>query len=100
VRSLFSAVQVVTVTGDKHLLKYQADAPAVIATIDAARGAIQHMTNALLHNARLIDPEAGPKPSAGSGSRAARSPKPAKGRVGAGSIAAGCASHPGSWMSA
>jgi hypothetical protein len=28
------------------------------------------MTNALLHNARLIDPEAGPKPSAGSGSRA------------------------------
>lgn len=41
VRSLFSAVQVVTVTGDKHLLKYQADAPAVIAAIDAARGARQ-----------------------------------------------------------
>ena len=41
VRSLFSAVQVVTVTGDKHLLKYQADAPAVIAAIDAARGAVR-----------------------------------------------------------
>lgn len=39
VRSFFSAVQVVTVTGDKHLLKYQADAPAVISAIDAARGA-------------------------------------------------------------
>jgi hypothetical protein len=34
-------VQVVTVTGDKHLLKYQADAPAVIEAIDAARGAIR-----------------------------------------------------------
>jgi hypothetical protein len=41
VRSLFSAVQVVTVTGDKHLLKYQADAPAVIAAIDTARGAVR-----------------------------------------------------------
>jgi hypothetical protein len=39
VRSLFSAVQVVTVTGDKYLLKYQADAPTVIAAIDTARGA-------------------------------------------------------------
>jgi hypothetical protein len=38
VRSLFSAVQVVTVSGDKHLLKYQADAPAVISAIDRARG--------------------------------------------------------------
>lgn len=37
VRSLFSAVQVVTVTGDKHLLKYQADTKAVIAAIDGAR---------------------------------------------------------------
>jgi hypothetical protein len=42
VRSLFSAVQVVTVTGDKHLLKYQADAPAVIAAIDTARGPSAH----------------------------------------------------------
>ena len=39
VRSLFSAVQVVTVTGDKHLLKYQADPKAVISAIDAARSA-------------------------------------------------------------
>lgn len=39
VRSLFSAVQVVTVTGDKHLLKYQADTKAVISAIDAARSA-------------------------------------------------------------
>lgn len=38
VRSLFSAVQVVTVTGDKHLLKYQGDTSAVISAIDAARG--------------------------------------------------------------
>jgi hypothetical protein len=38
VRTLFSAVQVVTVTGDKHLLKYQANAAEVIAAIDAARG--------------------------------------------------------------
>jgi hypothetical protein len=37
VRSLFSAVQVVTVTGDKHLLKYQADPAGVIAEIEAAR---------------------------------------------------------------
>lgn len=39
VRGLLSAVQVVTVTGDKHLLKYQPDIKAVIARIDAARGA-------------------------------------------------------------
>ncbi|MDG4649850.1 hypothetical protein P6F26_15500 [Roseibacterium sp. SDUM158017] len=38
VRGLFSAVQVVTVSGDKHLLKYQADPGAVIAGIDDARG--------------------------------------------------------------
>ncbi len=38
VRTLFSAVQVVTVTGDKHLLKYQPDTTAVMARIDAARG--------------------------------------------------------------
>lgn len=37
VRSLFSAVQVVTATGDKHLLKYQSDTARVIAEIDAAR---------------------------------------------------------------
>ncbi|MCU4651357.1 hypothetical protein N8I71_00815 [Roseibacterium sp. SDUM158016] len=37
VRSLFSAVQVVTVTGDKHLLKYQPDTKAVIAAIERAR---------------------------------------------------------------
>jgi hypothetical protein len=40
VRSLFSAVQVVTVTGDKHLLKYQEDSASVIAAIEGARGAI------------------------------------------------------------
>ncbi|PWK59885.1 hypothetical protein [Roseicyclus mahoneyensis] len=38
VNTIFSAVQVVTVAGDKHLLKYQADAQAVKARIDAARG--------------------------------------------------------------
>lgn len=37
VNTIFSAVQVVTVTGDKHLLKYQADAKATKAQIDAAR---------------------------------------------------------------
>lgn len=36
--TIFSAVQVVTVTGDKHLLKYQADPKAVKATITRARG--------------------------------------------------------------
>ena len=38
VNTIFSAVQVVTVTGDKHLLKYQADAKATKARIDATRG--------------------------------------------------------------
>ena len=37
VNTLFSAVQVVTVTGDKHLLKYQPDAGATKARIDRAR---------------------------------------------------------------
>ena len=36
VNTLFSAVQVVTVTGDKHLLKYQPDAKATKARIEAA----------------------------------------------------------------
>lgn len=39
VNTIFSAVQLVTMTGDKHLLKYQADPKAVKAKIDAARGA-------------------------------------------------------------
>ena len=39
VRRLFSAVQVVTVTGDKHLLKYQADPAGAVAEIEAARRA-------------------------------------------------------------
>lgn len=38
VRALFSAVQVITVTGDKHLMKYQPDTADVIARIEAARG--------------------------------------------------------------
>ncbi|GAA5077998.1 hypothetical protein N0B44_10770 [Roseibacterium beibuensis] len=37
VRSIFSAVQVVTGTGDKYLLKYQPDTAKVIAEIDGAR---------------------------------------------------------------
>ncbi len=37
VRSIFSAVQVVTVTGDKHLLKFQAEPTAVIAAIEDAK---------------------------------------------------------------
>lgn len=37
INTIFSAVQVVTVTGDKHLLKYQADAKAVKARIESAR---------------------------------------------------------------
>jgi len=37
VNTIFSAVQVVTVAGDKHLLKYQADTAAVKAAIDSAR---------------------------------------------------------------
>jgi len=36
VRTLGSAVQVITAGGDKHLLKYMADAPAVKARIEAA----------------------------------------------------------------
>jgi hypothetical protein len=36
-RRIGSAVQVVTRSGDKHLIKYVADTDAVIATIDAAR---------------------------------------------------------------
>lgn len=36
-RTLAGAVQVVTKTGDKHLIKYQPDPQAVIATINAAR---------------------------------------------------------------
>lgn len=38
VNTVFSAVQVVTATGDKHLLKYQPDAKATKARIDAERG--------------------------------------------------------------
>lgn len=37
VNTIFSAVQVVTVAGDKHLLKYQADTGAVKAAINGAR---------------------------------------------------------------
>ncbi|AHM03118.1 hypothetical protein roselon_00689 [Roseibacterium elongatum DSM 19469] len=37
VRSIFSAVQVVTRSGDKYLLKYQPDTERVIADIDGAR---------------------------------------------------------------
>lgn len=37
VNTIFSAVQVVTATGDKHLLKYQADTGAVKAAIEGAR---------------------------------------------------------------
>jgi hypothetical protein len=37
VNTLFSAVQVVTVTGDKHLIKYQPDAGATKARIERAR---------------------------------------------------------------
>jgi hypothetical protein len=40
VRSLFSAVQVVTVTGDKHLLKYQDDPKAVISEIERAKSGV------------------------------------------------------------
>ncbi|MEL6511498.1 MAG: hypothetical protein AAFQ32_16975 [Pseudomonadota bacterium] len=36
-RGLGSAVQIVTASGEKHLIKYQADKDAVIAQIDAAR---------------------------------------------------------------
>lgn len=37
VRSMFSAVQVVTQSGDKHLLKYQADTGNVIERINSVR---------------------------------------------------------------
>lgn len=37
VRSLGSMVQVITQAGDKHLIKYQADPAATIATIERAR---------------------------------------------------------------
>ena len=37
-RSLGSAVQVITRTGDKHLLKYMADRPAIVARIEDAAG--------------------------------------------------------------
>ena len=36
-RTLAGAVQVITSTGDKHLIKYQADPAAVIARIEEAR---------------------------------------------------------------
>ena len=36
-RTLGGSVQVVTQSGDKHLIKHQADPQAVIATIDTAR---------------------------------------------------------------
>jgi len=36
-RTIAGAVQVVTKTGDKHLIKYQEDPQAVIATLNAAR---------------------------------------------------------------
>ncbi|WP_084863007.1 hypothetical protein [Salibaculum halophilum] len=38
VRRLGSAVQVVTASGDKHLIKYQADAPAVMVRLQRAKG--------------------------------------------------------------
>ncbi len=37
VRPLFGDVLVITVSGDKHLMKYMADAPGIIARIGAAR---------------------------------------------------------------
>lgn len=37
IRGLGSAVQVVTTGGDKHLIKYQADRPAVMAALEDAR---------------------------------------------------------------
>ena len=36
-RPFFGAVQLVTQTGDKHLIKYQADVAETLARIDAAR---------------------------------------------------------------
>ena len=38
VNTIFSAAQVVTRTGDKYMLKYQADTKATKAAIDRARG--------------------------------------------------------------
>ena len=40
-RILGGAVQVITTTGDKHLIKYQADPHGVISTIEAARAGKQ-----------------------------------------------------------
>lgn len=40
-RPFLGAVQVITRSGDKHLLKYMADAPAVAARIRAASGATE-----------------------------------------------------------
>ena len=37
IRTLLSAVQIVTAGGDKHLIKYQANRDAVLATIQSAR---------------------------------------------------------------
>lgn len=37
-RPFFGAVQLITQRGDKHLMKYQGDAAATIAAINAARG--------------------------------------------------------------
>jgi hypothetical protein len=37
VRHIFSAVQVVTDTGDKHLIKYQADTAGTSAAIEGAK---------------------------------------------------------------
>ncbi len=39
VHTIFTAAQVVTIAGDKHMLKYQADAKDTKAQIDRARGA-------------------------------------------------------------
>lgn len=38
VNTIFTAVQIVTSGGDKHLIKYQADRDATVARINAARG--------------------------------------------------------------
>ncbi len=40
VRTLGSSVQIVTQNGHKHLIKYLADAPAVKARIEAAKGGV------------------------------------------------------------
>lgn len=41
VRPFLGDVQIITRSGDKHLLKYLADAGAVVAAIDAARGVVR-----------------------------------------------------------